>query len=108
MRGGRRSEGRPGPRTWRLTISISAGGTLPTSIDKRTTKKKKASDLLNARGLDPKFALAYNGLPWSVERVARFHGEETWIDSPSISTGQALYWIRREVRGYTELANALA
>jgi Tfp pilus assembly protein PilF len=58
--------------------------------------------------LDPKFALAYTGLASAyVERVFRFHGEESWIDSAINLSRQAIALDPKEVRGYTELANAL-
>jgi hypothetical protein len=59
--------------------------------------------------LDPKFALAYTGLASAyVERVKRFHGEESWIDSAINLARQAIALDPKEVRGYPELAHALA
>jgi TolB-like protein/Tfp pilus assembly protein PilF len=75
----------------------------------RQEDNEKAIDLFKqALGLDPKFALAYTGLASAyVERVARFHGEESWIDSAINLSRQAIVLDPKEVRGYTELANAL-
>jgi eukaryotic-like serine/threonine-protein kinase len=76
----------------------------------RQEDNEKAIDLFKqAMGLDPKFALAYAGLASAyVERVARFHGEESWIDSAINLCRQAIALDPKEVRGYTELANALS
>jgi serine/threonine protein kinase/Flp pilus assembly protein TadD len=75
----------------------------------RQEDNEKAIDLFKqAMGLDPKFALAYTGLASAyVERVRRFHGEESWIDSAINLCRQAIALDPKEVRGYTELANAL-
>jgi eukaryotic-like serine/threonine-protein kinase len=76
----------------------------------RQEDNEKAIDLFKqAMGLDPKFALAYAGLASAyIERVARFHGEESWIDSAINLSRQAITLDPKEVRGYTELANALS
>jgi tetratricopeptide (TPR) repeat protein len=76
----------------------------------RQEDNEKAIDLFKqAMGLDPKFALAYTGLASAyVERVARFHGEASWIDSAINLSRQAIALDPKEVRGYTELANAIA
>jgi serine/threonine protein kinase len=76
----------------------------------RQEDNEKAIDLFKqAMGLDPKFALAYTGLASAyVERVFRFHGEESWIDSAINLSRQAIALDPKEVRGYTELANALS
>ena len=76
----------------------------------RQEDNEKAIDLFKqAMGLDPKFALAYTGLASAyVERVVRFHGEQSWIDSAVNLSRQAIVLDPKEVRGYTELANALS
>src|ERR1700720_1649157 len=75
----------------------------------RQEDNEKAIDLFKQEvGLDPNFALAYTALPSAyVERVFRFHGEESWIDSAINLSRQAIALDPKEVRGYTELANAL-
>jgi len=76
----------------------------------RQEDNEKAIDLFKqAMGLDPKFALAYTGLASAyVERVVRFNGEQSWIDSAINLSRQAIALDPKEVRGYTELANALS
>lgn len=76
----------------------------------RQEDNEKAIDLFKqAMGLDPKFALAYTGLASAyVERFARFHGEDSWIDSAINLSRRAIALDPKEVRGYTELANALS
>jgi eukaryotic-like serine/threonine-protein kinase len=75
----------------------------------RQEENEKAIDLFKqALASDPKFALAYTGLASAyVERVARFHSEESWIDSAINLCRQAIMLDPKEVRGYTELAHAL-
>ena len=75
----------------------------------RQEDNEKAIDLFKqALALDPKFALSYSGLASAyVERVARFHGEKSWIDSAIHLCRQAIALDPKEVRGYTELAKAL-
>ena len=75
----------------------------------RQKDNEKAIDLFKqALALDPKFALSYSGLASAyVERVARFHGEKSWIDSAFHLCRQAIALDPKEVRGYTELAKAL-
>jgi adenylate cyclase len=75
----------------------------------RPEDNEKAIDLFKqALTLDPKFALSYSGLASAyIERVARFHGEKSWIDSAIHLCRQAIALDPKEVRGYTELAKAL-
>jgi TolB-like protein/Flp pilus assembly protein TadD len=75
----------------------------------RKEDNEKAIDLFKqALALDPKFALAYTGLASAyVERVHRFHGEDSWMDSAINLCRQAIVLDPKEVRGYTELAKAL-
>ncbi len=75
----------------------------------RQEDNEKAIDLFKqALALDPKFALSYSGLASAyVERVARFHGEKSWIDSAIHLCRQAIALDPKEIRGYTELVKAL-
>ena len=75
----------------------------------RQEDNEKAIDLFKqALALDPKFALSYSGLASTyVERVARFHGEKSWIDSAIHLCRQAIALDPKEIRGYTELVKAL-
>jgi eukaryotic-like serine/threonine-protein kinase len=75
----------------------------------RQEDNEKAIDLFKqALRLDPKFALAYAGLASAyIERVGRFDGAQSWIDSAINLSRQAIVLDPKEVRGYTELANAL-
>ena len=56
---------------------------------------------------DPKFVLAYIGLAdCYIDRVRRFHQEETWLDSAINLCQQAIALDPSQLRAYTELANA--
>jgi TolB-like protein len=56
---------------------------------------------------DPKFVLAYIGLAEAyIERVKRFHGENSWLDSAISLCQQAIALDPKQVRAYTELADA--
>jgi serine/threonine protein kinase/tetratricopeptide (TPR) repeat protein len=68
----------------------------------------KAVDLYKqALDQDPKFALAYIGLAGCyIDRVKRFHQEETWLDSAINLCQQAIALDPNQLRAYTELANA--
>lgn len=55
---------------------------------------------------DPKFALAYVGLADSyIDRVKRFHGSDSWLDSAIDLCQQAIALDPRQVRAYTSLAD---
>jgi serine/threonine protein kinase/thioredoxin-like negative regulator of GroEL len=56
---------------------------------------------------DPKFVLAYIGLADAyVERVKRFHGADSWLDSAIDLCQQAIALDPKQLRAYTELAAA--
>jgi tetratricopeptide (TPR) repeat protein len=56
---------------------------------------------------DPKFVLAYVGLAdCYIDRVKRFHEEDTWLDSAINVCQQAIALDPAQLRAYTELANA--
>jgi eukaryotic-like serine/threonine-protein kinase len=58
---------------------------------------------------DPKFVLAYIGLAEAyIERVKRFHGENSWLDSAISLCQQAIALDPKQVRAYTELADAFS
>src|ERR1700730_7086038 len=57
--------------------------------------------------LDPKFVLAYVGLADAyIERVKRFHGADSWLDSAIDLCQQAIALDPKQLRAYTELAAA--
>ncbi len=56
---------------------------------------------------DPKFVLAYIGLADAyIERVKRFHGADSWLDSAIDLCQQAIALDPKQLRAYTELAAA--
>jgi serine/threonine protein kinase/Tfp pilus assembly protein PilF len=56
---------------------------------------------------DPKFVLAYIGLADAyIERVKRFHGADSWLDSAIDLCRQAIALDPRQLRAYTVLAAA--
>jgi tetratricopeptide (TPR) repeat protein len=56
---------------------------------------------------DPKFVLAYIGLAECyIDRVKRFHLEQSWLDSAINLCQQAITLDPSQLRAYTELANA--
>jgi serine/threonine protein kinase/tetratricopeptide (TPR) repeat protein len=68
----------------------------------------KAVDLFKqALEQDPKFVLAYIGLAdCYIDRVKRFHQEDTWLDSAINLCQQAITLDPNQLRAYTELASA--
>jgi serine/threonine protein kinase/tetratricopeptide (TPR) repeat protein len=57
--------------------------------------------------LDPKFVLAYVGLADAyIDRVKRFHGADSWLDSAIDLCQQAIALDPKQLRAYTELAAA--
>ena len=69
---------------------------------------EKAVDLLKqALQQDPKFGLAYVGLAAVyIDRVKRFNGEGSWLDSAIDLCQQAIALDPNQLRAYTELADA--
>ncbi|MGA7125885.1 MAG: protein kinase [Chthoniobacterales bacterium] len=69
---------------------------------------EKAIDLFKqALEQDPKFVLAYIGLAdCYIDRVKRFHQDESWLDSAINLCQQAIALDPSQLRAYTELANA--
>ena len=56
---------------------------------------------------DPKFALAFIGLADAyIDRVKRFHGADSWLDSAIDLCQQAIVLDPKQLRAYTELAAA--
>jgi serine/threonine protein kinase/tetratricopeptide (TPR) repeat protein len=56
---------------------------------------------------DPKFVLAYIGLADAyIDRVKRFHGADSWLDSAIDLCQQAIALDPKQLRAYTELAAA--
>lgn len=56
---------------------------------------------------DPKFVLAYVGLAEAyIDRVKRFHGADSWLDSAIDLCQQAIALDPKQLRAYTELAAA--
>jgi eukaryotic-like serine/threonine-protein kinase len=68
----------------------------------------KAIDLFKqALQQDPKFGLTYIGLADAyIDRVKRFNGEGSWLDSAIDLCQQAIALDPNQLRAYTELANA--
>lgn len=119
-----------------LAIQIAVALQAKLSADERTNLQRKPTGNLNAYDLylqgralwevhrpedndravelfkqaleqDPKFVLAYVGLADAyIERVKRFHGADSWLDSAIDLCQQAIALDPKQLRAYTELAAA--
>ncbi len=74
----------------------------------RQEDNDKAVELFKqSLGQDPKFGLAYVGLAGAyIDRVRRFHGPDSWLDSAIDLCQQAIALDPKQLRAYTELATA--
>ena len=76
-------------------------------LHQKDANEKAINFFKQALEQDPKFVLAYVGLAdCYIDRVKRFHEQETWLDSAINLCQQAIALDSTQLRAYTELANA--